>query len=89
LRSRKGGKPARNTGPPVFIAQSLIENLAVSPSGAVFYTTAKGTGYLKAPGQNRLFLPQKVVSLDSRADRLILLTDERDIVMFEPVSGFD
>jgi hypothetical protein len=88
LRSRKGGKPARNTGPPVFIAQSPIENLAVSPSGAVFYTTAKGAG-LKAPGQNLLFLPQKVLSLDSRADRLLLLTDERDLVMFEPVSGFD
>ena len=35
-----------------------------------------------------MFLQQKFASLDSRANRLLILTAEREVLLIEPTTGF-
>jgi hypothetical protein len=54
----------------------------------VFYATAAGVGCMNGPKSGLIFLQQKITSLDSRANRLLVLTAGREVMLIEPADGF-
>lgn len=73
---------------PVFFASSAVKELALAPSNGVFYVTEAGLGYMTGPGSGMILLPQKIISMDCRNNRLLVLTADREVLLFSPVAGF-
>jgi hypothetical protein len=72
----------------VFREHSTITDLAIGAPGGIFYATEDGVGCLNGPKSGLMFLQQKIASLDSRANRLLILTAEREVLLIEPTTGF-
>lgn len=73
---------------PVFLASAAVKELALAPSNGVFYATEIGIGYVAGPGSGMILLPQKTISMDCRNNRLLVLTADREVLLFNPVAGF-
>ena len=73
---------------PVLMTRNPVVDLALGSSNSVFYVTSKGVGCMTRPGSAWVFWPQKVLSVDCRADRLLLLTANREVYLIDPVTGF-
>lgn len=77
------------SGPsPVLMTRKPVVDLALGSSNSVFYVTSEGLGCMTRPGSAWVFWPQKTLSIDCRADRLLLLTAEREVYLVDPVTGF-
>ena len=77
------------SGPiPVLMAHKPIVDLVLGSSNCVFYVTGEGVGCMTKPGSAWMFLPQKTLSIDCRADRLLLLTADREVFLIDSVTGF-
>ena len=72
----------------VFRERADITDLAYAPPAGVFYRTADGVGCMDRPASGLVFLRREIVSLDSRDERLLLLTPEREVLLITPVAGF-
>jgi len=77
------------SGPtPVLMARKPVVDLTLGSSNSVFYVTSEGIGCMTRPGSAWVFWPQKALSVDCRADRLLLLTAKREVYLIDPVTGF-
>jgi hypothetical protein len=77
------------TGPRVVFREvSPIFELALAPSNGVFYATSDGVGCIDGPNSGLIFLRKKILSMDCRRNRLLLLTTEQEVKLIEPVADF-
>lgn len=72
----------------VFRERADITDLAYAPPVGVFYLTKDGVGCMDGVASGLVFLQRETASLDSRSERLLLMTKDRKILLITPVSGF-